>query len=69
MAPEMILNKGHGRAVDFYSLGVLMYEMLTGLPPHYNQNRMKMYHDIVNAGERYPTYLPDKAVSLMQALL
>jgi len=43
--------------------------MLTGLPPHYNQNRMKMYHDIVNAKEVYPDFVSTDAASLMKQLL
>ena len=34
LAPEMLLRQGHGRAVDWYLLGVMLYEMLTGNPPY-----------------------------------
>jgi protein-serine/threonine kinase len=43
--------------VDFYSLGALLYEMLTGLPPFYSNNRDEMYHNIVNKELSYPNYL------------
>ena len=43
MSPEMLSQEGHSFALDFYTLGVLLYEMLTGLPPHYNANRFDMY--------------------------
>ena len=35
LAPEMIKKTGHGKAVDWYLLGVVLYEMLTGMPPYY----------------------------------
>ena len=39
LAPEMIKKNGHGKAVDWYLLGVLFYEMLTGLPPYYADDK------------------------------
>lgn len=36
MPPEMILKEGHSLPVDFYCLGALLYELVTGLPPFYN---------------------------------
>ena len=54
MSPEMLAQSGHSFALDFYTLGVLLYEMLTGLPPHYNQNRYSMYQDIATKKEKYP---------------
>jgi serum/glucocorticoid-regulated kinase 2 len=42
MSPEMLTQIGHSLTIDFYSLGAILYEMLTGLPPHYSANRDKM---------------------------
>jgi serum/glucocorticoid-regulated kinase 2 len=38
MAPEMLLKRGHNQTVDYYCLGALMYELLTGLPPYYSND-------------------------------
>lgn len=35
LAPEMLKRRGHGKGVDWYLFGVVMYEMLTGNPPYY----------------------------------
>ena len=43
LAPEMIKRQGHGKAVDWYLLGVVLYEMLVGAPPYYSSNREKLF--------------------------
>jgi len=69
LAPEILENKGHGKAVDWWSLGTLIYEMLTGLPPFYDQNMQRMYDKILNAPLRFPAYMSPEAKSLLSALL
>ena len=41
MAPEILTRSGHGKAVDWWSLGALMYDMLTGAPPFTAENRQR----------------------------
>ena len=69
MSPEMLSNNDYGRAVDFYCLGVLLYELLTGLPPHYSTDRLKMYQSIVTKEEIYPKFLSPNAKDLLEKLL
>jgi serine/threonine protein kinase len=69
MSPEMLSHDFHNRMVDFYSLGALLYEMLTGLPPFYSNNRDEMYYNIVNSELTYPNYLSPEAVKLLKGLL
>lgn len=43
LAPEVIHNKGHTTAVDWWALGILIYEFLTGYPPFWHQNPIEIY--------------------------
>jgi len=47
LAPEMIKKKGHGKTVDWYLMGVVLYEMLTGLPPYYADDKEVLFSNIV----------------------
>eukprot|EP01065_Artemidia_motanka_P049873 TRINITY_DN83_c0_g1_i3.p1 TRINITY_DN83_c0_g1~~TRINITY_DN83_c0_g1_i3.p1 ORF type:complete len:482 (+),score=180.10 TRINITY_DN83_c0_g1_i3:75-1448(+) len=47
LAPEFLTGGGHGKAVDWWSLGILLYEMMYGLPPFYNENVNEMYELIL----------------------
>ena len=40
--------------IDWWAIGVLLYEMLVGIPPFYNRNQNKMYDQIINGSIRYP---------------
>lgn len=69
LAPEVLKGQGHGVAVDWWSLGTLIYEMLTGLPPFYSQNINIMYQKILNGELRFPPYVSQDAQSLLEGLL
>ena len=47
LSPEVLLGKGHNRPTDWWTLGILLYEMIFGIPAFYNQNRKVMYQKIV----------------------
>lgn len=69
MSPEMLKAAGHGREVDFYSIGALLFEMLTGLPPFYESNRSQMYMRILNEDLELPNFLSQQAKNLISSLL
>ncbi|KAL0894507.1 hypothetical protein ABMA27_013090 [Loxostege sticticalis] len=55
LAPELILSKGYGFSVDWWSFGVLLYEMNAGYPPFYANEPMKTYEKIVAGKYRCPS--------------
>lgn len=69
LAPELLLGQGYTKSVDWWTLGVLFYEMLTGLPPFYDQNINTMYHKIVKDPLTFPPDMDREAKSLITGLL
>ena len=54
LAPEMIQNSGHDKHVDIWCLGVLLFELLTGIPPFIGQNRILLMKNIINVNISWP---------------
>ena len=69
MAPELIQKKGHTFAVDWWSLGVFLYEMVGGLPPFYSQNVSEMYDLILHKPLGFPPHFSAELKSLLSRLL
>ncbi|XP_070772931.1 ribosomal protein S6 kinase beta-1 isoform X1 [Enoplosus armatus] len=69
MAPEILMRSGHNRAVDWWSLGALMYDMLTGAPPFTGENRKKTIDKILKCKLGLPPYLTQEARDLLKKLL
>jgi protein kinase A len=71
LAPEIIMSKGHDKAVDYWSFGVLVYEMLVGRSPFYLQgtDQMSLFKRIVMVKYSCPSVVDDKAEDLIKGLL
>ncbi|GAB0132492.1 hypothetical protein EsDP_00000926 [Epichloe bromicola] len=69
LAPEVIHNKGHTTAVDWWALGILMYEFLTGYPPFWHQNPIEIYKQIVEKPVTFPQDPPlsDEAKDIIRS--
>ena len=69
LAPEMLRRAGHGKAVDWYLLGVLIYEMLVGNPPYFSRNREQLFQNITSGALRLPSCLSPNAKSIIRAVI
>lgn len=56
-APEVLSREGHGLSVDWWSLGALLFDMLTGTPPFSSSNRKKTIEKIMRAKVTFPAFL------------
>jgi len=56
-APEIITGEGHGKQVDWWGLGILMYELMIGIPPFYHQNQNMMFQLIRDSEVRFPSQI------------
>jgi len=69
LAPEVILNEGHDWAVDYWALGVLIYEMTAGTPPFYAEDPMEVYEKILSGHITIPSHFSRGITELVKKLL
>lgn len=69
IAPEVLLNKGHGKGVDWWTLGILIYEMLAGQPPFCDDDPMGIYQQILSGKVTFPRFFDRSAKQLIKRLL
>uniref|UniRef100_A0A182IQZ2 Protein kinase domain-containing protein n=1 Tax=Anopheles atroparvus TaxID=41427 RepID=A0A182IQZ2_ANOAO len=69
LAPEIIQSKGHNKAVDWWALGVLIYEMVVGYPPFYDDNPFGIYEKILSGKIEWSRHVDPIAKDLVKKLL
>jgi len=69
LAPEIILSKGYNKAVDWWALGVLIYEMAAGYPPFFADQPIQIYEKIVSGKVRFPSHFSVDIKDLLRNLL
>merc|ERR1712072_1594096 len=69
IAPEVLLNKGHGKPVDWWTLGILIYEMVVGQPPFCDEEPMGIYQKILAGKIYFPKYFEKNAKALVKKIL
>ena len=69
LAPEMLRRTGHSRSIDWYLLGVLIYEMLVGVPPYFNTSKSKLFENIQQGPLKIPHTMPHDARQIILLLL
>ncbi|CAJ0856425.1 9037_t:CDS:10 [Entrophospora sp. SA101] len=69
LAPEIIQSKGHGKPVDWWALGILIFEMLAGYPPFFDDNPFGIYEKILAGKIQFPNHFDANAKDLIKRLL
>ncbi|XP_030765572.1 serine/threonine-protein kinase greatwall [Sitophilus oryzae] len=72
LAPELLLKRGHNHAVDWWALGVCLYEFVTGIPPFNDETPQQVFKNILSRNIEWPTddeALSEPVVEAIEALL
>eukprot|EP00163_Fabomonas_tropica_P012822 TRINITY_DN24183_c0_g1_i1.p1 TRINITY_DN24183_c0_g1~~TRINITY_DN24183_c0_g1_i1.p1 ORF type:complete len:496 (-),score=135.11 TRINITY_DN24183_c0_g1_i1:351-1838(-) len=69
LAPEILTGTAHGFAVDWWSVGIMIYEMLVGTSPFYSDNRKELYDNTLKGRLSFPADMDAVPVSLLKGLL
>lgn len=68
IAPEILQEQEYGPSVDWWALGVLMYEMMAGQPPFEADNEDDLFESILHDDVLYPVWLSKEAVSILKGV-
>lgn len=69
IAPEVIASKPYNRSVDWWSFGILIYEMLSGHTPFYDSSQIKTYENILECNLKIPNFFHPDLADLLQKLI
>ncbi|CAR23982.1 cAMP-dependent protein kinase type 3 [Lachancea thermotolerans] len=69
IAPEVVSTKPYNKSVDWWSFGILIFEMLAGYTPFYDSNTMKTYENILNAQLQFPPFFHADVQDLLSQLI
>lgn len=69
LAPEVIKGEEYTKAIDWWSVGTLIYEMMTGLPPFYTEDEENMYHKIMTADLVVPAFFSAEISDIIRQFL
>ena len=69
IAPEMLMKKGHDTRVDIWSIGILMFELLSGYSPFVAKSNQELYQNIKRLKIQWPTDMPPLAKNLISKIL
>jgi len=69
LAPEIIQNRGHGKAVDWWAIGILLHEMLAGYPPFFDDHPFGIYEKILLGKIVFPSHFDSNSKDLIKKLL
>lgn len=69
LAPEIIMSRGYNYAVDWWAVGVLIYEMEAGTPPFYSGDPAKLYDNIIEGRYKFPENMNGECRNLIKGFL
>ena len=69
IAPEMLMKKGHDTRVDIWSIGILMFELLSGYSPFVAKSNQELYQNIRKLKIQWPKDMPPLAKNLISKIL